>query len=137
MRRGRKIGQLITQLRVDSVEETQTFKGWVNIRQQLYLPGNFDSLLPLERVRLLDRRRDVGHTLEEFLRLGSQINILRLVGSRLRCVASGLNSFASSCALPNRPFTPPRKTQFYYGVRPLPQEKPSEITLVTLGRDAT
>ena len=67
----RKIGQLITQLRVDSVDETPTFRGWVRLRQQLDLPENCDSLLPLARVRLLDRRRDRGQAMEEFLRLGS------------------------------------------------------------------
>ena len=44
--------------------------------------------------------------LEEFLRLGSQINILRSVGSSLRCVSPGLNSFASFSTLLNRPFFP-------------------------------
>ena len=107
LRRERKVGRLIHQLRVDSVQETQIYKDWVKLRILLDLPEDFDSLLPLARVKLLDTKRDRGLLLEEFLKLGSQINILRSVGSSLRCVSSGLNSFASFSALLNKPFFPP------------------------------
>ena len=60
LRRERRAGQLIHQLRVDSVQETHIFKDWPKLRVQLDLPCNFDSLLPLARVRLLGAKRDRG-----------------------------------------------------------------------------
>ena len=37
--------------------------------------------------------------LERTLELGGKINIIRSVGSSLRCVSSGINSYVSYCAL--------------------------------------
>ena len=107
LRRERKVGHLIHQLRVDSVQGAQIYKDWVKLRILLDPPGNFDSLLPLARVSLLDAKRDRRQLLEEFLRLCIQINFLRSAGSSLRCVSSGRNSVASFSALLNRPFSPP------------------------------
>ena len=106
-KREENVQKLIKLLRVDSVEECQLFKQWDALRQQLGLPPNFDKLLPLTRNRLLLHSGERGPLIEDFLRLGGRINILRSVASSLRCLASGLNSYANICATLDRPFMPP------------------------------
>ena len=63
--------------------------------------------MPRERIRTL-ARLDVEPTkIEEFLRSGAKINILRNVASSLRSVSSGINSYAAFCSLTKKPIFPP------------------------------
>ena len=102
-----QVEKMIKLLRVDSVEECELFKQWDVLRQQLELPPDFNKLLPLTRNRLLLRANGQRATVEDFLRLGGKLNILRSVASSLRCLSSGLNSYANFCITMNRPFMPP------------------------------
>ena len=69
-------------------------------------PPDFDTKLPLTKTKLLAGTNAPAASLERFLALGAKIDILRSVGSSLRCVSSGLNSYASFCTL-RKPILPP------------------------------
>ena len=98
---------MIKLLRGDSVGDCELFKHRDSLRQQIGLPPNYDKLLPLTRNRLLLHSGERGPLIEDFLRLGDRINMLRSVASSLRCLSSGRNSYANFCTSLGRPFVPP------------------------------
>ena len=101
------LAKMIKQLRVDSVPETSYFKEWDIERARLGLPKDFSSRPPRAQMGLLaDTGADTA-VLEHFLLLGTRVNYVRSVEGSLRCVSSGINSYASFCSLVCRPFLPP------------------------------
>ena len=79
--------KFILQLRVDSVQETDTFKEWEAKRMFLALPHDFAKLPPLTKIRLFAKSGNRTAEIEHFLELGARANILRSVGGSLRCVS--------------------------------------------------
>ena len=71
------------------------------------IPENYDSILPLSGNRILARSNAPPLEIETFLDVGANVNIIRSVGPSLRCVSSGINSYASFCALLRRHSFPP------------------------------
>lgn len=98
---------LISQLMVDSINDTSVFKDWDRARLSLGLPEDFDSLLPLPKSRLSARSGNRPSGVEQFLELGDNVNILRSAGGSLRFLSSGLALYANFCSLINRPFMRP------------------------------
>ena len=99
--------ELVHSLRFDHISETPTFKAWLLLRNELGLPASYEDAMPRERIRALARSDADPTKIEEFLRLGTKINILRNVASSMRCVSSGINSYAAFCALTKKPIFPP------------------------------
>ena len=101
------IQKMIKQLRVDSVEETAFFKEWDEERARLGLPKDFDQLLPRAKISALAEIGADTAVIENFLLLGSRVNYVRSAQGSLRCVSSGINSYASYCTLTCKDFFPP------------------------------
>ena len=106
-KRGAVSHSLTSQLRVDSVRETDAFREWESERMSLGLPSDFDTLLPLTKIRLIANSGNRAAEIEHFVELGARVNALRSVGGSLRCLSSGLTSYANFCSLLSRPFMPP------------------------------
>ena len=85
---------------VDSVPEPTAFKEWEAQRMSLGLPADFDTLLPSTKNRLLANSGNRTSEIEHFLELGTRVNILRSVGGSLRCLSSGLMSYAKFLLTP-------------------------------------
>ena len=101
------IQKMVRQLRVDTVPETSYYREWDEERARLGLPKDFDQQLPRAKIALLAGTGADTAVIENFLRLGSRVNYVRSVEGSLRCVASGINSYASFCSLVCKPFLPP------------------------------
>ena len=97
----------ISRVRVGSVSEMAVFKEWEAVRASLGLLLDFDQLLPLTKTRLPANSGNRASEVEHFLELGARVNIARSVGGSIRCLPSGLTSYANFCSLLSRPFTPP------------------------------
>ena len=96
---------MIKQLRVDSIPETSFYKEWDEERARLGLPKDFNRLLPRAQIGLLAATGEDTAAMENFLRLGARVNCVRSVDGSLRCVSSGINSYASFCSLVCNPHT--------------------------------
>ena len=91
---------------VDSVDKTQIHSEWGELRQKLLLPPDFDTKIPLTKTKMLASTNAPAALLGSFLEPGAEINILRSVGSSLRCVSSGINSYVSFRTLLRKPIPP-------------------------------
>ena len=89
------IQKIIFQLRVDSVKETVFLKDRCDERARLCLPMDFDSLLPREKMYLLTATGADSAAIGRFPLLAGRANCVRPVAGSLRCVSSGINSYAS------------------------------------------
>ena len=98
---------MIRQLRADSTPETSFYKDWDEERARLGLPQDFDKLLPRTHVSTLAGTGADTAVIGNFLRLGKRANCVRAAEGSLRCVSSGINSYASFCSLVCRPCLPP------------------------------
>ena len=99
--------ELAHSLRFDHLSETPTFKAWLLLMGELGLPASYEDAMHTGRIRALTRPDADPTKIDEFLRLGAKINILRNVASSMRCVSSGVNSYAAFCALTKKPIFPP------------------------------
>ena len=83
------------QLRVGAIPETAYYKEWGEERARLGLPKDFDQKLPRAKMALLAGTGADAAVIGNFLRLGARANYVRSVEGSIRCVASGINSYAS------------------------------------------
>ena len=100
------VHKMLLSLRVDNLCETKYFKEWIRLREVIGLDESYNDLMPNARVRALANAKVDKGVIEDFLRLGVEINHLRSVAGSLRCVSSGIHSYISFCVLTGRPFLP-------------------------------
>ena len=101
------IQKMIRQHRVGSIPEISFYKDWDEERARLGLPQDFDKLLPRTQVSTFAGTGADTAVIGNFIRLGKRVNCVRSVEGSLRCVASGVNSYASFFSLVWKPFLPP------------------------------
>ena len=98
---------MIRQLRADSIPETSFFKEWDEERARLGLPRDLGRLLRRAQMAQLAETWADTSAIENFLRLGARVNCVRSVDGSIRCVSSGINSYASFFSLVCKPPLPP------------------------------
>ena len=126
---------LISQLRVDSVDGASVFEEWSAERASLGLPVDFDNL-PLNKTRMLANSGNRASEVERFLELGDMVNILLSVGGALRCLSSGLTSYANFCALLILPFVPTAEKSVLLWIATFATGRTSRNYAGTLGNGA-
>ena len=90
---------MIRQLTAGPISETSFYKDCGEERARLGLPKDFDRLLPrAQMAHLADTGADAD-VIGNFLRLGTRVNCALSVEGSLRCVSSGINSYASFFSL--------------------------------------
>ena len=98
---------LLGKIRGKRIENTETYKKYLEIRTQLGLPPEFDRLTPGAKVKTLAKAKGRTDLVTQFLTLGAEVNLLRTVKCSLPQVRSGVNSYVRMCNLLARPPFPP------------------------------
>ena len=99
---------LAQSFRVKSIEKSAIALRHAAARSDLSLDISYDKAGPAARIRLLAASKpSSSESLNTFLNTGAQVNTLRQVQGSLRCVAAGIQCWASFCDLEGAAYFPP------------------------------
>lgn len=101
---------MLMKFRKHVIADTEIYKDYGRLRDNLDLPSNFDDLSPLLRTQALARASAVGHDCRTFLKAAGKLNIIRFAHGSLQSVASCVRSYVRFCAVLGRTPFPPAET---------------------------
>ena len=101
---------LALSFRKKSITDTDISKRHVVARTEMGLDPAFDKAGPAACIRFLEKAHASSDSLIAFLNTGDQVNTLRQVQGSLRCVAAGVQCWASFCDLLGVAYFPPNST---------------------------
>ena len=102
---------LASSFRAKDIDSTSFSRRHKAARLELGLNEDFDRAGPADRIRFLEWARSSPDAINAFLNTGAQINTLRQVQGSLRCVAAGVQCWASYCDLVGDPYFPPTSSR--------------------------
>ena len=94
---------LIFSLRTDEVDPAAIGREYCELRGQLGLPSDFDSLTNAAKCSVISDAGWAPETITRFLRLAARRNTIRSFSGSLRAAASGMQSYANFCVFIGRP----------------------------------
>ena len=97
---------LIFSLRTDTVDSAAIGRELCELRDQIGLPSDFDSLTNAAKCSVVSDAGLAPETITRFLRLAAKRNTARLFGGSLRAAASGMQPYLNFCVFIGRPAFP-------------------------------
>ena len=79
---------------VGAIQQASFYKDWISLSAKLGLRKGFGSSISNEHMRPLSGFGADSASIDDFLILGAYVNALRSVNGSIRCVSSGINSYA-------------------------------------------